>query len=43
MALKSLREHLQVISACKARDPAAAVAALSDHFDAALKRALGLY
>jgi DNA-binding GntR family transcriptional regulator len=43
MALKSLREHLQVISACRAHDPEAAVAALSAHFDAALKRALGLY
>lgn len=43
MALKSLREHLQVIAACKTHDPEAAAAALRAHFDAALQRALGLY
>ena len=43
MALKSLHEHMRVISACKARDPEVAAAALRAHFDAALQRALGLY
>ena len=43
MALKSLREHMQIISACKARDAEAAAAALRRHFDAALQRILKLY
>jgi len=42
LALRSLREHMQIISACKARDPDAAVAALQAHFTAALQRHMGL-
>lgn len=43
LALRSLREHMQIIAACKARDPGAAVAALQAHFTAAPQRDLGLY
>lgn len=43
LALRSLREHMQIIIACKARDPDAAVAALQAHFNAALQRHMGLY
>ena len=43
LALRSLREHMQIILACKARDAEAAMAALKTHFDAALQRHMGLY
>ena len=43
LALRSLREHMQIILACKARDAEAAVAALQAHFSAALQRHMGLY
>lgn len=43
LALRSLREHMQIILACKARDPEAAMAALSAHFSAALQRHMGMY
>jgi DNA-binding GntR family transcriptional regulator len=43
LVLRSLREHLTIIDACKARSPAKAVAALQSHFAAALQRTLGLY
>jgi DNA-binding GntR family transcriptional regulator len=43
LALRSLREHMQIIEACKRRDPDAAVAALQAHFNAALQRHLGMY
>jgi DNA-binding GntR family transcriptional regulator len=43
LALRSLQEHLQIIEACRRRDPTAAVAALQAHFTAALQRNLGLY
>jgi DNA-binding GntR family transcriptional regulator len=43
LALRSLREHMQIIEACKRRDADAAVAALQAHFNAALQRHLGLY
>lgn len=43
IALHSLREHMDVILACKARDPEAAAAAMQAHLMAALQRALGLY
>lgn len=43
LALRSLREHMQIITACQARDPAAAEAALTSHFTAALQRHMGLY
>ena len=43
LALRSLREHMQIILACEARDAEAAMAALKTHFDAALQRHMGLY
>lgn len=43
LALRSLREHMQIILACKARDTEAAMAALQTHFNAALQRHMGLY
>jgi DNA-binding GntR family transcriptional regulator len=43
LALRSLREHLEIILACKARDPDKAVAALSAHFNAALQRHMGMF
>lgn len=43
LALRSLREHLQIIEACKERDADKAEAALQAHFSAALQRHLGLY
>jgi DNA-binding GntR family transcriptional regulator len=43
LALRTLQEHLQIIEACRRRDPAGAVTALQAHFTAALQRNLGLY
>jgi DNA-binding GntR family transcriptional regulator len=43
LALRSIREHMEIIMACKARDPDKAAAALSAHFNAALQRHMGLY
>ena len=43
LALHSLHEHMQVILACKARDPDAASAAMQAHLTSALQRGLGLY
>lgn len=43
LAQRSLREHMQIILACKARDPEAAVAALQAHFNAAMQRHMGMY
>lgn len=43
LAQRSLREHMQIILACKARDPEGAVAALQAHFTAAMQRHMGLY
>jgi DNA-binding GntR family transcriptional regulator len=43
LVLHSLREHLQVVLACKARDAEAAAAAMQAHLSSALQRALGLY
>ena len=43
LALRSLREHLEIIEACQARDPEKAEAALQAHFNAALLRHMGLY
>jgi DNA-binding GntR family transcriptional regulator len=41
LVLQSLREHMQVILACKARDPEAAAAAMHAHQASALQRGLG--
>ncbi len=43
LVLRSLNEHLDVIRACQARDPEAAIAALQAHFGAALQRSLGIF
>jgi DNA-binding GntR family transcriptional regulator len=43
LVLQSLREHMQVIMACKARDPEAAAAAMQAHLASALQRGLGLH
>ncbi len=43
LAQRSLREHMDIILACKARDPEKAVAALSAHFNAALQRHMGMF
>jgi DNA-binding GntR family transcriptional regulator len=43
LVLRSLREHLQIIQACKVRDADQAAAAMQAHLASALQRALGLY
>lgn len=43
IALRSLREHMEIILACKERDTEKAVAALQAHFNAALQRLLGMF
>jgi DNA-binding GntR family transcriptional regulator len=43
LALRSLREHLAIIKACRARNPAQARAALQTHFANAMQRNMGLY
>jgi len=43
LALRSLREHITIIEACRNRDAAAAQAALQVHFANALQRSMGLY
>ena len=43
LALRSLREHMEIIDACLARDADRAEAALLAHFTAALQRHMGLY
>ena len=43
LALRSLREHLEIIEACQARDPHKAEVALQTHFNAALRRHMELY
>ena len=43
IALRSLREHMEIILACQERDAEKAVAALQAHFTAALQRLMGMY
>jgi len=43
LALRSLREHMEIITACRARDADRAEAALQAHFSAALQRHMGIY
>jgi DNA-binding GntR family transcriptional regulator len=43
IALRSLREHMAIIAACKERDADKAEAAVTAHFNAALQRHLGMY
>ena len=42
LALRTLREHAEILEACKQRDAARAEAALVRHFQAALQRILGM-
>lgn len=41
IALRTLKEHVEIIEACKARDAARAESALEAHFQAAMQRNLG--
>ncbi len=43
LALRSLREHAEIIAACRTRSPDKAEAALMAHFNAALQRHMGMY
>jgi DNA-binding GntR family transcriptional regulator len=43
LVIRSLREHLKIVRACKARDGEAAAAAMQAHLTAALQRSLGFY
>ncbi len=43
VALRSMREHLEIIRGALARDPDRAEAALVAHFSAALQRHLGMF
>lgn len=43
LAQRSIREHLDIIDACAARDPDRAESALVAHFNAALQRHLGMF
>jgi DNA-binding GntR family transcriptional regulator len=43
LAQRSIREHLEIVDACAARDPDRAEAALVAHFNAALQRHLGMF
>jgi len=43
LALRSLKEHMAIVEACRKRDPAEAVSALQAHFASALQRSLGQY
>lgn len=43
LALRTLREHLDILVACQKRDPDAAETALINHFQAALQRNLGFF
>lgn len=40
--MRTIQEHIAVLNACLARDPVAAEAALSQHFQSALQRILGM-
>src|SRR5689334_3014104 len=43
LALRTLREHVEILEACVRRDADQAEAALARHFQAALQRILGMY
>lgn len=43
LALRTLREHLDILAACLARNPDAAEAALQAHFAYALQRTMGIF
>jgi len=43
VALRSLREHILIIDACRERSSEQATSALQPHFNAALQRSIGLH
>lgn len=43
IAIRTLKEHLDILDACRARDAERAEAALQAHFSNALQRALGIF
>lgn len=43
LALRSLKEHLDVLYACERRDPDAAEEAIQSHFTSALQRHMGMF
>ncbi|MBP0582799.1 GntR family transcriptional regulator [Labrys sp. LIt4] len=43
LALRTLREHVDILKACQSRDADAAEAALNTHFQSALQRNLGFF
>jgi DNA-binding GntR family transcriptional regulator len=43
VALRTLKEHVEIIDACRARDAVRAEAALDAHFQAAMQRSLGFF
>ena len=43
IVMRTLREHMALLEACKARDADAAEAALQAHFSNALQRTLGIF
>lgn len=43
LAMRTLREHLEILHACRDRDADRAEAALAAHFQAALQRILGMF
>jgi len=43
LALRTLREHIDILEAVAAHDPEGAEAALANHFQAALQRILGMF
>ncbi len=43
LVVRTMNEHLAILAACRARDPAAAEAALEVHFSRAMQRAIGFF
>lgn len=43
LVLRTLREHLDLLTACRDRDPNAAETALQTHFSNALQRSMGIF
>jgi DNA-binding GntR family transcriptional regulator len=43
LVIRTMTEHLEILRACRARDPDAAEAALEVHFSRAMQRAIGFF
>ena len=43
LVIRTMNEHLEILAACRARDPDAAEAALEVHFSRAMQRAIGFF